>query len=73
MSMGLYCAHSLPGRPREAWQLLEEHLGQVAERAGLFAKPFASEAWARLLGELHDLGKARQSFQSRALMAKRKC
>lgn len=33
-------AHSLPGKPPEQWQLLEEHLKAVAEKAGEFAATF---------------------------------
>jgi hypothetical protein len=28
-----YYAHSLEGKPPEEWQLLDEHLNNVAERA----------------------------------------
>lgn len=28
-----YYAHSLPGKPQEEWQLLEDHLKNVAEMA----------------------------------------
>ncbi len=57
-------AHSLAGRSQAAWQPLDVHAANVAERAAAFARPFGSEAWTRLLGELHDIGKARRSFQS---------
>ena len=57
-------AHSLEGLPTERWQTLVAHLAAVAERAAAFAQPFGSGEWARLLGEIHDLGKARSSFQS---------
>lgn len=57
-------AHSLAGRSQDAWQTLDVHAANVAERAAAFAHSFGSEAWARLLGELHDIGKARRSFQS---------
>ena len=60
---GIY-AHSLPGQPPAAWQTLDRHASNVAAMAAAFARPFASSEWARLLGELHDLGKARRSFQS---------
>ena len=57
-------AHSVAGRPKDAWQTLDAHAAHVAERAAAFAHPFGSEDWARLLGEMHDVGKARHSFQS---------
>ncbi|MEY3123471.1 MAG: hypothetical protein RI993_2296 [Pseudomonadota bacterium] len=42
---------------------LEEHLLEVARRAGELAKAFGSEDWAFLTGLWHDLGKYRQNFQ----------
>ncbi len=57
-------AHSKQGRPLSEWQPLEEHLGEVASRAGEFARPFGSSAWARLAGLLHDVGKSRIAFQN---------
>ena len=56
-------AHSLKNQPEEKWQNLEEHATQVAARAAGFANSFASDEWAKLAGLLHDLGKARKSFQ----------
>ena len=63
LGLGIF-AHSLAGSPQKSWQPLEAHAANVAEMAAAFARPFASQAWARLLGELHDLGKARRSFQA---------
>ncbi len=57
-------AHSRKDVGREHWQLLEEHARNVARQAAAFAGAFKSSQWAELLGELHDLGKARRSFQS---------
>jgi len=45
------------------WQKLSEHLVNVAEKAAVFAKEFASEDWAYNIGLLHDLGKASKAFQ----------
>jgi CRISPR-associated endonuclease/helicase Cas3 len=56
-------AHSLAHAPQADWQALSQHLSAVAERSAEFAKGFSSEEWARLIGLLHDLGKARASFQ----------
>lgn len=51
-------AHSLPGcSDPTRWQLLEEHLKNVANLASEFAKPFGGGEWARLAGLWHDLGK----------------
>lgn len=56
-------AHSLPGRPESEWQTLEEHSRNVGELAAKFAAPFGCAETARLLGLVHDMGKARNSFQ----------
>lgn len=57
-------AHSQEDMPREAWQTLDAHASGVASLAAAFARPFGSSEWAALLGEIHDMGKARRSFQS---------
>lgn len=60
-----FFAHSLPGRPPEEWQPLEEHLRKVAEMARQFAEPFGAGDWAYLAGLWHDLGKYSCEFQNR--------
>lgn len=42
---------------------LEEHLLEVARRAGELAKVFGSEDWAKIAGLWHDLGKYSVEFQ----------
>jgi CRISPR-associated endonuclease/helicase Cas3 len=42
--------------------LLADHLHEVGEKAAALAAPCA-QAWARLAGRWHDLGKARAGFQ----------
>jgi CRISPR-associated endonuclease/helicase Cas3 len=37
-----YYAHSLPGKPQEEWQRLEDHLNNVAEMARGFAEDFGA-------------------------------
>lgn len=51
--------------PEGKWieHALEEHLLEVARRAGELAKAFDSEDWAHLAGLWHDLGKYREKFQ----------
>ena len=49
------------GKWRE--HLLEEHLLEVARRAGELAKAFGSEDWAKIAGLWHDLGKYSAEFQ----------
>lgn len=59
-----FYAHSLPKNPVEKWQSLEEHLLNVAELAGEFAKPFCGTNWARWLGRYHDVGKGSFAWQA---------
>lgn len=59
-----FYAHSKEGRPKEEWQLLEEHLKNVAEKAGKCAAKFQSSNWAWNAAWLHDLGKAADEFQA---------
>jgi CRISPR-associated endonuclease/helicase Cas3 len=61
--------HSHPERDIEEWQLLFDHLQNVAERAKEFAAPFQSGDWAYNAGLLHDLGKIDDSFQRYLLNA----
>ena len=56
-------AHSR-GEDVAQWQLLQDHCNAVAERCAEFAGTFGSGDIGRLIGELHDLGKVRSSFQS---------
>ena len=59
-----YYAHSLDGRPPSEWQLLEEHLKNVAEMAAEFADSFNAQIWGSITGETHDLGKGTRPWQA---------
>lgn len=48
---------------QEHWQLLSEHLQNVANKAQEFGEPLGLATHARLTGILHDLGKYRDFFQ----------
>lgn len=50
---------------KSRWQLLSEHLRNVAERAEKLAAPCGLADEARLAGMLHDLGKYGKRFQQR--------
>lgn len=60
----MYYAHK---RDDGKMQTLEEHLLGTAKRSGEFAAAFGAQAWGRLLGYAHDLGKASDAFQKRLL------
>ena len=57
-------AHSRSGSSTSDWQTLQDHCKAVAELSESFADSFASGIYGRLVGELHDVGKARSAFQS---------
>ena len=58
-------AHSKEDCEPDEWQLLEDHLRNVATRAAKFAATFGYENWGRALGLLHDAGKVNPAFQRR--------
>jgi CRISPR-associated endonuclease/helicase Cas3 len=47
------------------WQTLPEHLDGVAKRCSCYAEAFDSAEWGRLIGQVHDIGKAKQEFQDK--------
>lgn len=59
-----YYAHSLENESVEKWQLLEEHLDNVAQLAKKFATEFNAGDWAYLAGLWHDWGKGSREFQA---------
>ena len=63
-SQAIY-AHSKESCEPDEWQLLEDHLRNVASRAAKFAASFGYENWGRALGLLHDAGKVSPAFQKR--------
>lgn len=59
-----FYAHSVRGRPEEAWEALRDHLLSVGDRAAGFAAPFGWAEAARAVGLLHDIGKCSAAFQA---------
>src|SRR5690606_28742219 len=62
MSFDRAYAHTAPEAGGE-WQLLDDHLREVAERASKFGDAFEAAEWARLAGLWHDIGKYSSAFQ----------
>ncbi|WP_287037900.1 CRISPR-associated helicase Cas3' [Desulfobacter sp.] len=60
-----YYAHSLQEKPKQEWQLLANHLTNVADMAGCFSDSFRAKKWGYCAGLLHDAGKATSAFQRR--------
>ena len=67
-----YYGHALEDDSSEAhWQLLEDHLKNVAEKAAFFAEVFNAREWAYIAGLWHDIGKYSEEFQKRLRGGKR--
>ncbi|SDB61281.1 CRISPR-associated helicase, Cas3 family [Desulfonatronum thiosulfatophilum] len=60
-----YYAHSTPNPDKSDWQLLDDHLENVARLAAEFAAAFSASDWGRTAGLLHDSGKATAEFIAR--------
>jgi CRISPR-associated endonuclease/helicase Cas3 len=63
MSNNKFFAHSTNTTDKSDWQLLEEHLSEVAQLSSKFTKAFGAENCGWLAGLLHDLGKYTKAFQ----------
>lgn len=61
----MYYAHSTDSADKSEWQLLLNHLTEVAQLTAKFASRFGMEKWGYIAGYLHDLGKYSDEFQSR--------
>ena len=57
-------AHSIENASVSEWQLLSEHLNNVAFIASEFAKSFQAACWAKLAGRFHDAGKSSREWQA---------
>ena len=66
MSHTKYYAHSLEDDLNPIlWQLLEDHLKNVADKASEFADVFNARDWGYIAGLWHDVGKYSDAFQRR--------
>ncbi|WP_319578473.1 CRISPR-associated helicase Cas3' [uncultured Methanospirillum sp.] len=61
----MYYAHTTENTDKRDWQLLKDHLIQVADLASSFASDFSAEDIAYACGTLHDIGKYSDKFQKR--------
>nr|WP_319540287.1 CRISPR-associated helicase Cas3' [uncultured Methanospirillum sp.] len=61
----MYYAHTTENTDKHDWQLLKDHLIQVADLASSFASDFSAEDIAYACGTLHDIGKYSDKFQKR--------
>ncbi|MCL2873037.1 MAG: CRISPR-associated endonuclease Cas3'' [Betaproteobacteria bacterium] len=60
-----FYAHSGSCQDRSDWQLLDNHLTNVAKLAADFAESFNAAELAHIAGLLHDLGKYTEEVQRR--------
>jgi CRISPR-associated endonuclease/helicase Cas3 len=63
--MMLYYGRSKADCPETEWQLLRDHLTNVARTAARFAEPFGWGEVASVGGLMHDIGKYSREFQQR--------
>jgi CRISPR-associated helicase Cas3/CRISPR-associated endonuclease Cas3-HD len=61
----VYYGHSSDSQKKSDWQLLADHLSNVANLSAEFADAFNGSELAYLSGMLHDIGKYSDSFQKR--------
>ena len=64
MTYEIFYAHSKENEPPEKWQLLAEHLKNVSDLSAQFASFFKSDAWGKIAGDNHDLGKGLNEWQA---------
>jgi CRISPR-associated endonuclease/helicase Cas3 len=65
-------AHSVDGRPKDDWELLQVHLDEVSVLAAEFAAKFGARDWGQVAGALHDIGKFSAEFQAKLAGSQRK-
>jgi CRISPR-associated endonuclease/helicase Cas3 len=61
----MYYAHSTESQDKSNWQILKDHLENVANIASGFSSDFNSEQFGYASGLLHDIGKYSPEFQRR--------
>ncbi|MGA9188701.1 MAG: CRISPR-associated helicase Cas3' [Methanosarcina sp.] len=61
----MYYAHSTDRQDKNNWQILKDHLENVANIASGFSREFNAEQFGYASGLLHDIGKYSPEFQKR--------
>jgi len=61
----MYYAHSTDKQDKRDWQLLKDHLENVADIASEFSRELNAEQFGYAAGLLHDIGKYSPEFQKR--------
>lgn len=61
----MYYAHTTNNPDKSDWQLLTDHLIQVAKLSSSFASDFNAEEFGYIAGIFHDIGKYSEKFQKR--------
>lgn len=62
----MYYAHTTNNPDKSDWQLLTDHLIQVAKLSSSFASDFNAEEFGYIAGIFHDIGKYSEKLPKKA-------